>query len=165
MSQRQLVDLNSLIDKTVGIVRPRIDGVGPELRLQLDRKMGPVRVVPLDIEQILLNLVSNSLDSLQDKSKESGKRGRLDITTHIRREGGEEWAEIKVHDTGLGIRKDNLKNVTKPFFTTKRPGEGTGLGLTISQQLASKYGGMLQIDSKEGAWAEVTLRLPYRANV
>jgi signal transduction histidine kinase len=77
-------------------------------------------------------------------------------------DGGKQWAEIQVYDTGEGIRKTDLDMVLKPFFTTKRPGEGTGLGLTICQQLVNKYGGELGIDSKEGAWTRVTVKLPYR---
>jgi signal transduction histidine kinase len=78
--------------------------------------------------------------------------------------GGKQWAEVRVYDTGEGIQKADMKNIFKPFFTTKRPGEGTGLGLTICQQLAHKHGGVLDIDSKEGSWTRVTLRLPYHSS-
>ncbi len=162
-SQRQLVDLNSLVDKAVGIVKPRLDRNGVEYLSSLDRTMGPVRVVPTDIEQILLNLANNAMDSMQSKGLGVGRLS-LEVTSRTRREAGEEWAEICITDTGMGIKKADLKNVLKPFFTTKRPGEGTGLGLTICHQLASKYGGVLTINSKEGAWTEVKLRIPYRAN-
>ncbi len=163
VSQNQLVDLNKLVDKTVGIVKPRLDSLAVDTKVDLERKMGPLRVVPLEIEQILLNLVNNSLDSLNSK-RELHPRGslKLSISTKVMRRKGEEWAELEVYDTGMGISKSNLRDVIKPFFTTKRPGEGTGLGLTISQQLAAKYGGKLKIDSKEGAWARVTLTLPFR---
>jgi len=165
MSQKQLSDLNSLVDKTIGIMRPRLDRNGVDYRASLDRTMGPIRVVPTDIEQILLNLTNNALDSLQSKKGQGGDRLSLEITSHTRREGAEEWAEICISDTGTGIKKADLKNVMKPFFTTKRPGEGTGLGLTICHQLASKYGGVLEISSKEGAWTKVKLKIPYQANV
>ncbi|MGZ3700013.1 MAG: sensor histidine kinase, partial [Bdellovibrionota bacterium] len=158
-SQRQLVDVNRLADKTLGIVTPRIDAINVEVRRDFDRNMGPVRVVPLDLEQILLNLVNNSLDSL--KSKADQRRRELELSTRVERVDGKEWAEICVYDTGEGIDKIHMKSVLKPFFTTKAPGEGTGLGLTICQQLAHKYGGELLIESKEGAWTRVTLRLPY----
>ncbi|MCM2278807.1 MAG: ATP-binding protein [Oligoflexia bacterium] len=163
-SQRQLVDLNRLVDKSLGMLGPRIQALGVEARRSLDRKMGPVRVVPLDIEQVLTNLLSNSLDSLRAK-QESAARSRLqlEVATGIASEQGRDWAEISVLDTGEGIPKSDLENVLKPFFTTKRPGEGTGLGLTISQQLMQKYDGTLGIDSKEGAWTRVTLRIPYQA--
>ncbi|MGK5082397.1 HAMP domain-containing sensor histidine kinase [Bdellovibrionota bacterium FG-1] len=163
VSQKQLVDLNQLVEKTLGIARPRLEALGVELRRDFDRKMGPVRAVPLDLEQILLNLVNNSLDSLRSKVQ-ARERGRLmlEISTQTESEAGKEWARVTVYDTGEGIKKTDLKNIFKPFFTTKGPGEGTGLGLTICQQLAHKYGGLLEIDSKEGGWTRVVLKIPYQ---
>lgn len=163
VSQTQLVDLNQLVDKTLEILRPRMEGMGVEIRTQLDRKMGPVRVVPLEVQQILLNLVNNSLDSLKSKTESNpSSRLQLTVSSGVARADGQEVAQVTVYDTGLGIRKQDLKNVTKPFFTTKAPGEGTGLGLTISQQIAAKYGGSLVVRAKEGAWAEVKIQIPYR---
>ncbi len=164
ISQKQLVDVNGVVEKTLGIVRPRAEAMGVEIRRDLNRDMGPLRVVPLDLEQILLNLVNNSLDSLQskmDQSERSRFRAELEITSSFEHGSGKDWATIKVYDTGAGIKKTDIGKVLKPFFTTKPPGQGTGLGLTICQELAHKYGGMLEIDSKEGVWARVTLRIPY----
>jgi two-component system NtrC family sensor kinase len=164
-SQKQLVDLNYLADKTLGIVIPRIDSLGIDVKRKFDREMGPLRAVPLDLEQILLNLLNNSLDSIKSKLSQRERASfQLEIRTGVVKEQGKEWAEVSVYDTGEGINKLDLKKVLKPFFTTKRPGEGTGLGLAICQQLAHKYGGNLLIDSKEGAWTRVTLKLPYHAN-
>lgn len=164
-SQRQLVDLNRIVEQTLGIVRPRLEAMSVEVRRDLHHEMGPVRVVPVELEQILLNLVNNSLDSLKSKSRERRDKGRtlLEVATEVQLNEGRQWAMVSVYDTGQGIRKVDLPNVLKPFFTTKGPGEGTGLGLTICEQLARKYGGMLEIDSKEGAWTKVTLMLPYQS--
>jgi signal transduction histidine kinase len=165
-SQRQLVDLNRIADRTLGIVQPRVDTIGVEVRREFDRSIGPLRLVPLDVEQILLNLINNSLDSLNAKGAARDSRGKLvlEVATGAVNREGKQWAEVSVYDTGEGIQKVDLKNVLKPFFTTKRPGEGTGLGLTICQELARKYGGHLDIDSKEDAWTRVTLRIPYQVN-
>lgn len=164
-SHRQLEDVNRLVDKTLGIVLPRVEAIGVEVRKDLDRKMGPLRVVPLDLEQILLNTVNNSLDSLKAKrlARATGGRTRLllEVSSRAVALEGKDWAEFAVYDTGGGIRKADLDQVLKPFFTTKAPGEGTGLGLAICSQLLRKYGGKLDIDSKEGAWTRVTIRLPY----
>jgi signal transduction histidine kinase len=159
-SQTQLVDLNQLSDKTIRIVKPRMEALGVDVRRSFDRAMGPVRVVPLDLEQILLNLLNNSLDSIGSK-KDRGTPV-LEVGTETTTEGGKTWAELSVYDTGEGIKKLDLKNVLKPFFTTKPPGEGTGLGLAICDQLAHKYGGHLEIDSREGVWTRVTLKIPYQ---
>ncbi len=164
-SQKQLVDLNRLVDKTLNIVTPRTELLGIEVKRNFDRSMAPVRAVPLDLEQIILNLLNNSLDSIKVKSKLKPRNPvHLEVSTTVSKVQGKVWAEISIYDTGEGIRKVDLKNVLKPFFTTKRPGEGTGLGLTICQQLAHKYGGDLLIDSKEGAWTRVTLKLPYQTH-
>jgi signal transduction histidine kinase len=162
-SQRQLVDLNQLADRTLGILHPRLESLGIRVERNLDRALGPVRVVPLDIEQILLNLINNSLDSIREKQETRGfsDGSRLAIASHRAQDGGREWAEISIYDTGEGIKKSDLSKVLKPFFTTKRPGEGTGLGLAICQQLVHKYSGELKIDSKEGSWTQVTMRIPY----
>lgn len=164
-SQSQLVDLNRLTDQTLGILGPRLEALGVSVRRHFDRRMGPVRVVPLEMEQILLNLVNNSIDSMRAKS-EHRERGRslLEISTKAHQDpNGGAWASLSVYDTGEGIPRSDLQNVVKPFFTTKRPGDGTGLGLTICQQLARKYGGKLELDSKEGGWTRVTLKIPYGA--
>ena len=168
-SQRQLVDVNRLIDQTLALVKPRIETAGIEVKKEFDREMGPLRMVPLDLEQILLNLVNNSLDSLKNKSQvrsyDFRVRKQLEVSTRVSQIEGNAWAYIMVYDTGEGIKKGHLSNVLKPFFTTKAPGDGTGLGLTICQQLAKKYGGMLEIESKEGAWTKVSLKIPYQVTV
>ena len=162
-SQRQLVDPNAIVDQTLRIVRPRTDAMLVEVRRQFDRKMGPIRIVPVDLEQMLLNLVNNSLDSLRAKSEvRDGIKRVLELTTSVRQESSKTWAVISIYDTGEGIPKADLAKVFKPFFTTKRPGEGTGLGLTICSDLAKKYNGILEVDSKEGVWTQVTIKLPYQ---
>ncbi len=161
-SQRQLVDLNRLADQTVNLVRPRAEAMEVTVRRNLDRSIGPLRAVPIDLEQVLLNLVNNSLDSIQSSAEKNDHRRRLlEIRTGLQNKNSKDWAVVTVYDTGEGIPKGDLKKVLKPFFTTKRPGQGTGLGLTICQQLVQKYGGVLDIDSREGAWTRISVRIPY----
>ncbi len=160
-SQRQLVDLNQLSDKTLRILKPRMESLGADVRRNYDRAMGPLRMVPLDMEQILINLLNNSLDSMSSK-KNLGK-AVIEVSSESVNNEGKNWAQLSVYDTGEGINKNDLKNVLKPFFTTKPPGEGTGLGLPICQQLAHKYGGHLEIESREGAWTRVTVKIPYES--
>lgn len=165
-SQTQLVDINQLVEKALALVAPRLESLEVGLTLELERKLGPVRIVPIDFEQIFLNLFNNALDSLQTKKKRiSSSVLQLSVKTAMVRKDGTEYAMILIRDTGMGIRAQDLKNVIKPFFTTKRPGEGTGLGLTICHQLVTKYQGAIEIDSEEDAWAEVRVLIPYSGNV
>ncbi|RZA07468.1 MAG: HAMP domain-containing histidine kinase [Proteobacteria bacterium] len=165
VTQFQLLDLNKVMDKTLQIVSPRLDAMGVRLDKSLDNRLGPVRAVPLDVEQVLLNLLNNSLDSLQSKRRLTPSHAsRLEVFSRYRREGLAEWVELGVLDTGTGIPRKDLERVFDPFYTTKAVGEGTGLGLTICREILEKYQGRLEIDSKEGAWTKVTLRMPYGAN-
>lgn len=164
-SQFQLLDLNQVLEKTLGIVSPRIDGLGVRLERSLDKKLGPVRAVPLDIEQVLLNLLNNSLDSIQSKQRaHPHAAAKLEVFSRYRKQGLEEWVELGVLDSGEGIARQDIDKVFKPFFTTKAVGEGTGLGLTICQEIAGKYRGKLEVESREGAWTKVTLQMPYGVN-
>jgi signal transduction histidine kinase len=164
-TQFQLLDLNKVMDKTLQIVSPRLDSLQVRVDKSLDQRLGPVRAVPLDVEQVLLNLINNSLDSLQTKQRSAPHQpSRLEVFSRYRREGLQEWVELGVLDTGTGIPRKDLERVFDPFYTTKAVGEGTGLGLTICREIVGKYQGRLEIDSKEGAWTKVTLRMPYGAN-
>jgi signal transduction histidine kinase len=161
-SQRQLIDVNQIMDKTLSILRPRIEGSGVHVRRKLDRGLGPVRVVPVELEQIFLNLLNNSLDSLKAKAATFPEsESQIEVESSRVKDEDKEWAQISIYDTGEGIKKVDMNKVLKPFFTTKPPGEGTGLGLTICKELVHKYGGSLSIDSKEGIWTRVTIRVPY----
>lgn len=159
ISQKQLVDPHQAIEKTLGIVRPRFDGLGVKVDRDFDRNLGPIRVVPVDLEQVLLNLVNNSLDSIRLR----GETDRiLKFSTHLKKSGHDDLLELRMRDNGEGIRAEDLPRVFDPFFTTKAPGEGTGLGLSICREIVGRYGGRLTLDSKHGEWTEVCLEFPYR---
>lgn len=161
ISQRQLVDPHQLIEKTLSIIRPRVESLGVRIGREFDRSLGPIRMVPVDLEQVLLNLFNNSLDSIRAKSSASTTRREITLTTRLRKSESNEYLHIQIRDTGEGIPQEDLSRVFQPFFTTKGPGEGTGLGLAICRDLIMKYHGTLSIKSKEGEWTEVVLDLPY----
>ncbi|MGZ3729595.1 MAG: sensor histidine kinase, partial [Bdellovibrionota bacterium] len=94
-SQHQLFDVNQVLEKTLAIVSPRIETLGVKLEKSIDRKLGPVRAVPLDIEQILLNLLNNSLDSIHSKqARNPNASARLEVFTRMKKDGLQEWLEL-----------------------------------------------------------------------
>lgn len=161
-SQKQLVDPYQVIEKTLSIVRPRLENLGVRIERDFDRSIGPIRMVPVHLEQVLLNLVNNSLDSIRTKSTWDARTERkLSFRTRLKKEGVRARLNLRIRDTGEGIRIEDLERVFQPFFTTKGPGEGTGLGLAICRDLIGTYHGQLKIESKAGEWTEVILDLPY----
>jgi signal transduction histidine kinase len=125
---------------------------GVELRLEIARDLPDVRVDPMQMEQALLELVSNALDAMP-------KGGTLRLAAHAG-DGGPPASEVlvEVSDTGGGIPEQVLPSVCEPFFTTRE--EGTGLGLAIAKRYVEQNGGRLEILSTPGTGTTVRVRLP-----
>jgi signal transduction histidine kinase len=123
-----------------------------DLDLELPDDLPEVRVDPMQLEQALLELVSNALDAMPEG-------GRLHLGAR-RMNGGPAGREvvIEVGDTGPGIPANVLPSVCEPFFTTRH--EGTGLGLAIAKRYVEQNGGRLEIDSTPGKGTTVRVRLP-----
>ncbi len=102
-----------------------------------------------EIQQVFVNLICNAVQSM------SG-RGRLFIRSGF--EGGA--VTVSIRDTGAGIKGEHLKELFTPFFTTKEPGKGTGLGLNIVHKIITGHGGSINVESEEGQGATFIVRLP-----
>jgi signal transduction histidine kinase len=84
----------------------------------------------------------------------------LKVSTHQL----DDAVEITVRDNGIGIPLEIKDRLFQPFFTTKPPGEGTGLGLSMSYDIITQqHGGSISVDSKAGEYSEFTIRLPHSA--
>jgi signal transduction histidine kinase len=125
------------------------------LEVDLPQTLPDVRVDPMQMEQTILELVSNALDAMP-------RGGRLRIAAHtLNGTSTPPEVAIEVSDTGGGIPEHLLKTVCEPFFTTRE--EGTGLGLAIAKRYVEQNGGRLEIESRTGAGTTVRVRLPAEA--
>ncbi|HWN19436.1 MAG TPA: ATP-binding protein [Gemmatimonadales bacterium] len=126
---------------------------GVKLSLEISPTLPEVRVDPMQLEQVLVELVSNALDAMP-------AGGQLRIAGSLSHAGTAGEVAIEVSDTGSGIPDNVLPSVCDPFFTT-RP-DGTGLGLAIAKRYVEQNGGRLEIVSRPGA-TTVGVRLPAAA--
>jgi two-component system sensor histidine kinase HydH len=123
-----------------------------ELQLDLAPVLPAVRIDPMQVEQALVEVVSNALDAMPDG-------GRLRISASANGTAAESSEVlIEVVDTGPGIPEQVLPSVCEPFFTTRQ--EGTGLGLAIAKRYVEQNGGSLEISSRPGG---TTVRIRLRA--
>ncbi|MEO0600977.1 MAG: ATP-binding protein, partial [Myxococcota bacterium] len=109
-----------------------------------------VRIDPARLDQIVMNLVVNASDAIE---------GRGQIVIEVAADD-DDWAALRVHDDGHGIDDAQLENIFEPYFTTKRPGRGTGLGLATVHSAALEADGRVDAYSDEGKGTTMTVLLP-----
>jgi PAS domain S-box-containing protein len=134
------------------------DFKGMHIERQFDPRLGPIQVIPNELEQVLLNLLKNAAQAIHLRNdEEEGEEGHILIRTHL----SPPWAEIHVSDNGVGMPDDIRKRIFEPFFTTKEVGQGTGLGLSVSYFIiTNNHKGQMEVQSKPGQGTCFTLRLP-----
>src|SRR5690606_26928205 len=113
----------------------------------------PVRAAKGRLDDIWLNLLINAFDAVKDLA---GAKIRVEASY----DDGRGEVFITISDNGPGISADIIDKVFSPFFTTKPVGEGTGLGLHISREIAESAGGAIQVESKPYNQTVFTVRLP-----
>jgi len=131
--------LNQSLTQVLNLVRFQARKGRVETRLELDEGDPHVVGDPFQIEQLLLNLVLNALQAMPEG-------GTLTLRTARR----EEREVVEVCDTGVGIPEDIRDRIFDPFFTTREVGEGTGLGLAVSYNIAAAHGARLEVETTEG---------------
>ena len=146
--------LPRLIEELLPAVAEPIREHRVELEMAVPASLPQVRVDPMQLEQAILEVVSNALDAMP-------AGGRLRIGAFVTDGAGPREVVVEVTDTGGGIPDHVLPSVCEPFFTTRQ--EGTGLGLAIAKRFLEQNGGRLEIASRPGEGTTVRLRLPMEA--
>lgn len=123
------------------------------LRLNLGDNPVLIRGVPSQIEQIMVNLVANARDAIPEE-------GDITIRLSTDRSTGSPFARVDVADTGEGMTPEVQASLFRPFFTTKGPGRGTGLGLASVHQIIMNLEGTLAVASEPGVGTTFVLRIP-----
>jgi len=145
------VDLERLARDTADLVRPALMSAGVTLEVRGEPHLPRVHGRSDQLQQVILNLLTNAIDA-------TPPGGRIDVIT--RRPAGHGEVEIAVADTGRGIAPAVREKIFEPFFSTKEPGRGTGLGLFISAEIVREHKGRIDIDSVEGRGSTFRVFLP-----
>ena len=151
--------LNGVATEVIDLMGHEIRKNGIEIQNNLLEKI-PVKISAqtASLHQVLLNLLVNSVHAIDTAVKKQG-RDRDHFIRLSAKDEGQYWA-VEVTDSGCGISEANMRNLFKPFFTTKDIGVGTGLGLVTSYRIVESWGGTIQVESKEGKGATFRLLLP-----
>ena len=148
------VDINVNIEDALRVLHSQYKDSGVIIEKDFDENLPRVNGNFANLGQVFINMIKNAIQALPD-----GK-GTVFLKTRYKRETN--TVSIECRDTGLGIPENVLKDIFKPFFTTKTVGSGSGLGLYISHEIIKKHGGLISVSSKPGRGTTFTIDLPVK---
>jgi PAS domain S-box-containing protein len=145
----QDLQIASFMDQFLPLIRGDFVKKGIELDLKLEQNAEMLRADPRALQQVLLNLLTNASDAVIDSKHPK-------VVLGVFKSGG--MVHIQVEDNGCGIPEDKIKDLFKPFYTTKA--KGTGLGLVIVKKMLTKMNGTIELESRKEQGTLVTISLP-----
>ncbi len=161
--ERRPVDLNAIVDESLNLAYHGARVENQEFNIRLERSFDPatgqVDLFPQEITRVLLNLISNGFYAARKRKGEISDGYEPTLAAVTRNLG--DRVEIRICDNGSGIPPEVKDKMFNPFFTTKPPGEGTGLGLSLSYDIVVKqHAGSIEVDTKPGEFTEFRVILP-----
>ncbi len=182
-NEKEPTDINALADEYLRLayhgLRAKDNNFNSDFKVELDKTLPKVKVIPQDIGRVLLNLINNAFYACTEQSRSSvsskacaiaeasgGMRSAAEVRNYkpmvlVSTKNIENHIEVRVKDNGNGIPADIKDKIFQPFFTTKPTGEGTGLGLSLSYDIVTKgHGGEIKVETKQGQGSEFIIVLP-----
>ncbi len=144
------VSLAEILDRVLRLLSYRIEKQRILVTQHIADDTPKICMKPNSIQQLILNLTTNAFDALEGSEKK-------EFNVDIHREG--QFVQMTFADTGCGIAAESLTSIFDPFFTTKPVGQGTGLGLSVSQGIVKAQGGQISCESEPGAGTKFTILL------
>ena len=163
MQSLQVLDLNTVL-RDVAKMLPRLIGEDIELIVNPHRDLGRVRLDPVQLEQVVMNLAANARDAMPSGGKLTLETRNVELDeTFVQRHSVVpcgNYVLLEVSDNGLGIPKEHLPHIFEPFFSTKESGKGTGLGLATVYGIVKQSGGFIWVYSEPGMGTTFKIYFP-----
>ncbi len=144
--------MSDIVHVSAGLLTSRLKTSRASFQIEIPDGLPPIRCVPQRIEQVLINLIGNSLDAVENQ---------LDARVFLKvfHEPDVREFRLVVEDNGPGIPAGMIHQIFDPFFTTKSAGKGTGLGLSVSYGIVQQHKGKIEVETEPGC-TRFTVRLP-----
>ncbi|PYO20020.1 MAG: two-component sensor histidine kinase [Candidatus Rokuibacteriota bacterium] len=148
---REPVSMNQVIGRALSLMQEELRLREIEVELDVSARHAVVMGNPIQLEQVLINLLTNARDALVESPRK---------VIHIACEVRDRVVDLAFSDTGPGIPEGLERRIFDPFFTTKEVGRGTGLGLSITYGIIKEHGGTIAVANRPGEGAAFLIRLP-----
>ncbi|WP_312015472.1 GAF domain-containing protein [Bradyrhizobium manausense] len=161
--EQRPADINALLDESLNLAYHGARAEKPDFSITLERDFDPaagaIDAFPQEMTRAFINLISNGFYAASKHKAENGADFEPVLTAATRNLGSQ--VEIRIRDNGTGILPEVKEKIFNPFFTTKPPGEGTGLGLSMSHDIIVKqHGGRIDVETEPGRFTEFRIVLP-----
>lgn len=161
--EKQLYDLNLLLNESINLVYHSTRATHPELEVRFERDyeqdLPQVRVDISQLNRVFVNILDNALFALAQKK--ARQAGEYEPCIRVKTESGAGELRVSIEDNGIGMEADIREKIFDPFFTTKAPQQGTGLGLKICYDIIRDgHGGRIDVATRVGYFSRFTIVLP-----
>jgi len=146
------VDMNAVIDEALQVLHNQYKMMEVTVEKHYAPNLPTIQGNFSNLGQVLINIVNNALQALPDG------RGKILLSTSCNQDT--DSIVVECRDDGIGIPPEIMKDIFKPFFTTKEVGKGTGLGLYVSYEIIKKHAGEIRVSSEVGKGTTFTIELP-----
>jgi PAS domain S-box-containing protein len=160
------INISDAIHGAFSILGEQLYIHGIDVQLDIPDDLPPIMGDINQMEQVLINLLTNARDAMDKKEQKAQNDGLVHenwekvLRIFIRPSADNSQLLIEVSDTGTGVQSKDIKHIFEPFYTTKEVGEGTGLGLSISQNIVQQHHGKISVDSQPNEGTTFRIELP-----
>ncbi len=154
-------NVGDIVEHTLSLTRTVLRKDNIKLNVDVDDGLPKVKCRSQQIQQVVMNLITNARDALNERFPGMDERKRIEVGVGLVDKGSASYVRVSVRDFGRGIRPEVAQRIFDPFFTTKARDKGTGLGLSISYGIVKEHGGDITFESvtDQGSVFRVDLRV------
>lgn len=149
-----------IVDAVLSLVRTVMRHDKITLKIDIPPELPQVKCRSHQIQQVIMNLLTNARDALNEKYPQPDERKQIWIRSRVLQKGDQPWIRTTVEDHGMGIKDEIRQRIFDPFFTTKPSDKGTGLGLSVSHGIVKEHNGTLSVESEVAQFTRFHLDLP-----
>jgi signal transduction histidine kinase len=158
--EKHPVYISEIISEALSLTETQLRKDSIKINVSIPPQLPAIMAQHQQLEQVFLNIISNSRYALNRKYSEANANKMIAISAEQINDNTSSCMQISFYDQGTGIQKELLDKIMNPFYSTKPIGEGTGLGLSISNEIITDHGGEINVESVEGEYTKVMINLP-----